>query len=310
MPRPRKIKPPSVFDETPLPASPKPTRAVEAALLQPDAKRPIKRGVLNKDELHFVEIWHRKKSVEEIANDLNRSEEMIQKTIDHFWDENPNSPIVRDLRNTTFYRTIREEMSVDELALFEAEYINLSKEFSLNELNAFEKKQLMDYIRAEIREHRFNRDLRYLIDEQIFYQKEVERLRSLLQDKPKDADIKEELSLARTELENIARRVTSTDKTIRDTETLKRNLFDDLKATRKQRLDKLVDNKRNFTSLLKDLMEEDFRERSNLHLHMTNTAAVKVEKQFARPTKFKDGTIEQPLLSVETLDREATDGQG
>lgn len=269
---------------------------------KPVVTRPERRrGALSNEDKEYIALHSRKKSVEEIAVDLNRSKDTIEKHLLEFRVGEDNAPLLTELRNDGMYERLRQEFSSQELQIFEVLYVKFSSEFNLDDLNGFDQVQLMDFVRADIREHRSHILMRTYLDQRDDIQRDLQTARDEIILHPKDPKPKNEKIKLTDALNSITKVMSEIDKEIREIEKQKRDILKTLKMTRERRLGNSIDGKRNFSQIIKDLMDEHVVRRETEHIRLTNTAAEKSRRRFATPLKFADGTVEQPLLNSDTV---------
>jgi len=263
-------------------------------------KGPLKRGALNKDEKHKIELEFRKRSPEAIAMDLNRSVDLVLKYIEEMGDANPHSPILRNLRSTTYYRTLQNKYTAEELEMFEVIYVDLAMQLGVEDLKATELRQLYGYIDLEVREHRLSQQARHLFEQIERGQRELDEALG----RKKNADVNRKVGDLKAELQGLRQQNKLLEGQMDAIAVSKRAELKALKATRDQRIDKIDNTKINFPELLKNLQNEEYRRSEAEMNQMAIVSAQKEKDRLARPIKYADGIIDRPLLTPETVQRD------
>jgi hypothetical protein len=79
------------------------------------------------------------------------------------------------------------------------------------------------------------------------------------------------------------------------------DLVKQLKATRDQRLKRIESSKESFIELVKELMEEDNRNREGEQMELMRLAATKEAGRLGEYHEFLDGAVDRPLLNEDTV---------
>lgn len=79
-------------------------------------------------------------------------------------------------------------------------------------------------------------------------------------------------------------------------------LMEDLKATRKQRINQIAGSKNAFLELLKQLGDRENREREGRQMEMMRRASEKEFKRLSGVHKYADSVSDLPILNAETLE--------
>ena len=84
--------------------------------------------------------------------------------------------------------------------------------------------------------------------------------------------------------------------------TKKDKYTDELKATRKQRVELLKNIKKDFVSLIKSLMDEKIRENEGRELNMMQLASKKEYERLTELHKYSDGILDIPILNSDSVE--------
>jgi hypothetical protein len=75
-----------------------------------------------------------------------------------------------------------------------------------------------------------------------------------------------------------------------------------MKGTREQRIKRLEDSKQSFTSWVANLLQSpDLMKKYGIEMEKMRVAMKKEEERLSSFHKYEDGTIDQPLLSPDTV---------
>lgn len=283
----------------------------------------IKRGRMSSSDLRYIEAECEHQTADAIAAVLNRSIDLIKplykkalakkkrgtfgakevKPEDLVSPEEEEKFVIRtELRNSEAWKRLDHEFTPEELKYFEERYVEMLAQFK-GDVLATENVQIMQVIRFEI-----------LMSRNLYQRREIntdiDNLKSLqkaLSDS--NPDPKKMTDAVR---KNVMELETSIN-VARGNEAAKSNeyaklqerhdkLTQSLKGTRDQRLDKIEKEGIDFVSVLRDLMKKDVQDREGRHNELMKLGTQKEYDRLGRPHKFQDGTIDSPILSVDTVD--------
>ena len=79
-------------------------------------------------------------------------------------------------------------------------------------------------------------------------------------------------------------------------------MLKDLKGTREQRIKAIEDSKQTFASLVKQIAtDKSFRTKIGVDMEKMRLAMEKEKERLSEYHEYLDGTVDQPLLTPETL---------
>jgi hypothetical protein len=269
----------------------------------------FKRGRLSKEEMAYIANNAQSVPPGEIARQLNRSEDTVTAYIIQELGIIPqgheDSPVIREmreeLRSTMEWRCLQDEFSPEELNFFEHRYAKIMAQFR-GDTTETEKTQIHTLIKYEILLHRN-------LSEQRKSEATIDKIDKALQNTyEKYEDISEMPDSEKnwcTNQENILAGLRAGSKstagefmklTEREAATLK-----ELKATRDQRVSKKDNAKESFIGLIKSLQEADIRDKEGRHMEIARLATDKEMERLSQFHEYGDKTVDQPLLTPETV---------
>jgi chromosome segregation ATPase len=94
----------------------------------------------------------------------------------------------------------------------------------------------------------------------------------------------------------------SLNRDYRELQTKKAAILREMKGTREQRIKRLEDSKQSFTSWVANLLQSpDLMKKYGIEMEKMRVAMKKEEERLSSFHKYEDGTIDQPLLSPDTV---------
>lgn len=270
-------------------------------------KSEIKRGQLSKADKREIERLCETKSDAEIAKLLKRPEKTVQQYKLSYLTNNPglaskkaDAVVVREeLHQHHQWQYIQQQYTQEELILFEGSYVELVSQFK-GDILPTERKQIFQAINIEILLFRHNK-------ERIEIQKEIDRMKRILDDiySEHGEQIPDNLrdTVLRLESDINSMRAMTQNKTreFKDLSDRQSDLTKELKGTREQRIKRIEDSKQSFTGLLRQLEEEEFRNRAGVDMAIMDEA-VKVEtERLSQYHEYMDGEVDQPFLTPDTI---------
>lgn len=259
-----------------------------------------KRGKLSNGEMDYIRQNCFDLSIEEIADNLNRTTVPIQKFIDKenlkARDLTDEEHLLINLRQRYYYNELRKQFHDSELIFFEHQWIDYYRQFS-EDVTHTEEMQILEVIRTEVLINRGMEDRQEVLQN-------VARLNQLIDDeirKPTDMQDTQAIASFQTQL---GAAMASKSAYINEHEKLltkKERLLKDLKGTREQRKRNAADAKTNFSAWLKQLDDEQFRKREEESMEINRLAANKALKALSDYHTFEDGGVDQPFLNADTV---------
>jgi hypothetical protein len=263
-----------------------------------------KRGQLSLEEESFIRDNIKTLSIEEIANQLNRNTDPINRYIDEQQlfntdEQTENSVLKRKLRSKTFWTEIARQFdeSSGELQYFEDTWINLIKQFREDVLSA-EELQIKQFITIDILINRSMKERKRHISETEKLQRLVDKEYEKIEDQrdiPKLANLETQLSFARNSIASYTNEYT---KLLNEQQKISK----DLKATREQRIKRIEDGKSSWVGLIRMLEDEIVREKEGKEMAILAMATDKAKKSLYDYHNYSDNKVDSPILNPEALE--------
>jgi len=262
------------------------------------------RGRLNKTDQNFIMANVNEMDVAEIAESLNRTEEVVEKyIIDHnlkpvseTWEEERDIKLRGILHRKPYWSEVVNQFTKDELVYFEASWVRLQVQFREDVLYS-EEIQILDYLRLEIL---INRSMK----ERKSHQEEKDRLQQMVDEEyAKDRDEREPGYLANLETQLTFVRSALTSYTTEHTKLLSevKYITKSLKANRDERIKRIEDGKSNWMSFLRMLEDGRAREKVGEKMELRAIAKDKARERLGEFHEYDDGVVDQPLLNCSTV---------
>lgn len=267
-----------------------------------------KRGKLSTEEEQFILLSKDVLTIEEIAEKINRTTEPVirflgEKVITTHAGMNDDQSLERQLRarlrKKPFWKEIVKQFGRvgdnEELEYFENIWISLMKQFHEN-VTATEELEIKQWITLEVLMNRSMKERKKNIEQ-------VENLEKMLNDEYEKGDLRDpsvimsldqQLTYARNSISSYTNDHTKILGQIKD-------IRRDLKMARSDRIKKIEDGKLSFPDLLRQLEEEDIREREGLEAEVVSRAVDKAKAKFSQQHLFGNNRYDQPILTPETV---------
>jgi hypothetical protein len=263
-----------------------------------------KRGQLSLDEEKFIRDNIGLMSIEDIANNINRSNKPIERYIienklsfdseENKTDEN----LKLKLHSKTFWPEIARQFdeSTGELEYFENTWIGLIKQFREDVLAA-EELQIKQFITIDILINRSMKERKRHIAETERLQTKVDEEYNKPEDQrdiPRLANLETQLSFARNSIASYTNEYT---KLLNEQQKISK----DLKATREQRIKRIEDGKSSWVGLIRMLEDEAIREKEGKEMEIIALATNKAKESLFSLHQYQDKKIDHPILNPESL---------
>ncbi len=267
-----------------------------------------KRGKLSTEEEQFILLSKDVLTIEEIAEKINRTTEPVirflgEKVITTHAGMNDDQSFERQLKarlhKKPFWKEIVNQFGRvgdnEELKYFEDIWISLMKQFHEN-VTATEELEIKQWITLEVLMNRSMKERKKNIEQ-------VEKLEQLLNEEYAKGDLRDsavimsldqQLSYARNSISSYTNDHTKILGQIKD-------IRRDLKMARSDRIKKIEDGKLSFPDLLRQLEEEDIREREGLEAEVVSRAVDKARNKFSQQHLFGNNRYDQPILTPESV---------
>ena len=262
----------------------------------------MKTGRLSKDEWAFIEFNSDKMSAAQIAKELDRAIEPVQKHLQKLGKgkdlrKNLQTQAEYDLKKRPYWRELQAQFSESELEILLYHWKEIVSQFR-KDILATEELQIIDVVKLEVLMNRALREQQYSMTKIGEFEQMIEfekRKSAEDQDREFIFGLERQIATLRAAKESLSREY-------KDLQTKKSAMYRDLKATREQRIAKLEDNKETFSGLVQKLVRDpDFVEEQNLYMEKMRLAVMKEQERLSDYHEYEDGTVDQPFLTPETI---------
>lgn len=263
-----------------------------------------KRGQLSLSEEEFIRTNVSILPVEEIANQLNRNIDPINRYIqeNQLYESSDSKTEYNILKNKLHSKTFWKEISrqfdeeTGELEYFEDVWINLIKQFREDVLPA-EELQIKQFITIDILINRSMKERKRHISETEKLQKIVDSEYAKPEDQRDSAklmNLESQLSFSRNSIASYTNEYT---KLLAEYQKISK----DLKATREQRIKRIEDGKSSWVGLIRMLEEEDIREKEGREMAILSLATDKARQKLYEYHQYADDKLDSPILNDESV---------
>jgi len=265
-----------------------------------------KRGQLSLDEEQYIKDNITLLSVEQIASNLNRNVDPINRYIDEnqlysLGAKNENEVLKRKLHSKTFWTEVVRQFDAEtgELQYFEDTWVGLIKQFREDVLPA-EELQIKQFITIDILINRSMKERKRHISETEKLQKLVDKEYEKPEDQrdiPRLANLETQLSFARNSIASYTNEYT---KLLSEQQKISK----DLKATREQRIKRIEDGKSSWVGLIRMLEDEAIREKEGREMEIIALATEKSKKTLYSFHEYADHKVDSPILNEESVENQ------
>lgn len=268
----------------------------------------FKKGPLTKEDKEFI-LTHLDRDDEWLADKLFRETKIIKsfrnkESARQIQKEQTKKTVseedgyLQKLHKWPNWKSIKIAYTPDELFIVEYHWTKLHAQFRGDTTHS-EDIMILKFCELEILMDRNKRD-------RITFTKEVERIETEIQAEAmkKAAGDPYNYDYVR-QLENqIVGLKSSGNASSREYNSLfdqQMQLMEELKATRNQRLEKIIDGKQTFSGWLKLLTDIEYRTRQSREMELFKKAMEREQTRLSEYHEYEDGEIDQPLITPETL---------
>lgn len=262
----------------------------------------MRTGRLSRSDWDYINSHSETLSPEKIAENLGRSVESVEnhlKKIGKSFNKHEAfaTQAEYDIKARPYWRELKAQFSEEELELFLYHWKQIIAQFRKDVL-ATEELQIVDTIKLEVLMNRALREQQESMERVRVLEAEIDlekRRDSDQQDKEMIFNLERQIASLRAAKESLSRE-------FKDLQTKKAAMYKDLKATREQRIEKLESNKQTLASLVNQILRDpEFYEEEGKALERMRLAMEKEKERLADYHEFADGTVDQPLLTPETV---------
>ena len=259
-----------------------------------------KRGKLSNEEMAYIEQNCFDLSLQEMADNLNRSIAPVKKYIDKknlkARDLTDQEHLLATLRGRYYFKELSKQMTEHEITFFEHNWVDFFRQFN-EDVTHTEEMQILEVIRTEVLINRSMEDRQEIMEN-------IETLNGLIDQEmslePEQRDTNA-LAMFQTQLGAM---IGSKSSYINEHEKLltkKERYLKDLKGTREQRKRVADDAKTNFSMWMRELDNLEAKEAEGFDMEVQAIAAQKARQRLSEFHEYEDGEVDQPLLNADTI---------
>lgn len=271
-----------------------------------------KRGALSASDMDFIRKYIDKMSPEEMAARLNRKVDPVLRYIERnrigqkFAEarqtaEKSEHDLYKDLRGKIFWKSLREQLSQQELDYFAEHWIQLVLQFN-GDLAPSEEMELKELLILEILKNRETsaERARLVLKDELENQIKEERKKG---GKIMDRELIRELNQQLTNLAVTSSGFVKTFKELCDRADKMRKA---LHASRQDRVKGFEDAKMDFVAFLRRLEERGEKIKVGREMEIVRMAKEREHERLGSFHQFADGKVDRPLLTEDTVLNEDT----
>ena len=256
-----------------------------------------KRGRMSDEEKAFLDQYLDSKDDAQLAQELDRSIGFVskyRKSKPHLDVTDKEDDILTKLHNVYFWKEIKTQLSAEELKGFEARWVALNQQFK--DILPTDQMQMKDLITLEILINR-------VLTEKHSVLSTIDRLeKQLKREEEKSIEFQDTNLMLNIETQLNAAMASQSARTTEHMKLQEKKdaKFKDLKATRDQRFKQLEDSRKSFFDLMKVLDEKASREKEGRQIELMKLSADQKAEDLGEYTEYDDGTVDRPLLNMDT----------
>ena len=255
-------------------------------------------GKLSAEEI-ARQLGRRKEAVERVLRDLAKRK-VVHRPVASVESEASHKEEVRaiqaELKESEAWRRIKEEFTEDELRFFREQYTALMTQFKNNVLPS-ESLQIFDVCTFEVLKGR-NLSVRKQLREEIA---EMEAEREEAKESP-DPEARKGLNSLRNRINDARKNEREYTVEFATLQQRSEALMKSLKSIRDQRLREVEDGAESVTALIKRLQNEEIQQREARMTELMRLAARKEMERLGSLHEYADGSVDRPILSADTVD--------
>ncbi len=265
-----------------------------------------KGGAIGEVERKFILDNMNKKTVEEIAEHLNRDVKIVDKVIRTYIDlPQANNQTARfHLKKSSYWRQLKEAFDENELVAIEDEYVKLVQQFR-EDIVASEEIQLLDLIKLGILQQRNLKGKQNIITNMQRYQKMVDDILGKADGNfsAVTPDSQQQIMEINKNIQACMGAESARTAEFNELQKQKNVLFDKVMGSRDQRVTEILNSKITFAGLIKELVNRDKQIEESRFLELGKMAVEKEYKRLMQPYKYADETIDNPIICADVVEQ-------
>lgn len=259
----------------------------------------MKKGRISKEEEAIIQQSVGKMSFEEIAAKLDRDPESVEQFIKRKFrfGASEEEAAAFELEGRPYWAELELQFTKGELELFKYHWSRIISQFK-DDVIPTEELQVVDLIKLELLMNRCLKQNKENIELISLYEKMAAQERQ----QDFDQQNKDEIFTLDRQIASLKASQESLNRDYRELQAKKSSMLKEMKATREQRVKRLEDSKQSFVSWISQLMTNpELTKKYGLEMEKMRLAMLKERDRLASYHKYDDGTVDQPLLSPETV---------
>ena len=257
-----------------------------------------KGGRLSKEEKELIRTLVDSLSVQDIADQLNRSFDAINQYIKNDLKVGLTREEVAaySLEDRPYWYELEAQFTEKELELFKYHWSKIISQFK-DDVFPTEEIQVVDVIKLEILMNRCLRGNKENIEQISLYEHMIQDERS--QDKDQQ-DMDYIINLER-QVASLRASQESLNSDYRELQAKKGSMLKEMKGTREQRIKRLEDSKQSFTSWVAAMMQDpDRMKQYGIEMEKMRIAMNREKERLSQFHTYDDGVVDQPFLTPDT----------
>lgn len=259
----------------------------------------MKKGRISKTEERQISRLIHDMAPDDIAKKLDRDPESINNFIKKKFNVGTTNEeaAAYSLENRPYWVELKCQFTDEELDLFKYHWSRIIAQFK-DDVFPTEELQVVDVIKLEILMNRCLKSNKQNIDQISAYDAMI------FEERKKEKESQDMDYIINLERQNATLRASqeSLDRNYRELQAKKSAMLREMKGTREQRIKRLEDSKQSFTSWVGSLIQDPELAKSyGIQMEKMKLAMKKEEERLATYHQYEDGTIDQPLLTPETV---------
>jgi len=259
----------------------------------------MRKGRISKDEGRTISRLIDSLTVEDIAQQLNRSVSSVQDYIKREFKIGLSNleAAAYSLEDRPYWVELESQFTHDELELFKYHWSRIISQFK-DDVFPTEEIQVVDVIKLELLMNRCLKGNKENIEQINTYDHMIQDERA----RDKDQQDHDYIINLERQVASLRASQESLNRDYRELQAKKSAMLKEMKGTREQRIKRLEDSKQSFTSWVAALMQDPERMKNyGIEMEKMRLAMSKEQERLASFHKYEDGTVDQPFLTPDTV---------
>jgi len=260
----------------------------------------MRKGRFSKEEEEYIESNYREMTPEEIGVFLDRDPESVDLFIKrkYRFGISGEEQAAYELEERPFWAELENQFTKHELLMFKYLWSRIVSQFK-DDVVATEELQILDLVKLELLMNRSLKQNKENAEQISEYQRMASEERNRTDGSQESRDLIFNLD---KQVASLKASQESLNRDYRELQTKKSALLKEMKATREQRVKRLEESKASFTGWIANLMSNpDVLKKYGLEMEKMRLAMEKEKARLSKYHKYLDGTVDQPMLTPETL---------